>query len=64
MSYLAKHGRPYATGEKAFNHLKMKHSQDNDEFFSKIQGQKDHGEHTKSKLAKLLTAHGTSWISG
>ena len=42
----------------------MKYSQDKDEFFSKIKGQKDHGEHTKSKLAKLLTTHGTSWIGG
>ena len=23
--------------------------------------QKDHGEHNKSKLVKLLRAHGTSW---
>ena len=26
--------------------------------------QKDHGEHTKSKPAKLLTAHVTPWIWG
>ena len=44
-------------GKKALYHLEMKYSEE-------TQCQKDHDEHTKSKPAKLLTAHGTSWIRG
>ena len=49
---------------KQQKHLKMKYSKDKDDFLFATQCQKDHGEHTKSKPAKLLTVHGTSWIWG
>ena len=32
---MAKHGRPYATWEKVFNHLKMKYSKIKIKFFRK-----------------------------